>query len=361
MDVDRLGRPGNRDHRREGSEHASKDDVADRRFHHGGLLNALDDRTGAEGKSRSIFSPIGASTVLHGAHLAIGATMTRLRPLLLLPLLAIAACQTQRKPLTGYDTPPPGILLSQTSGSTLMIWPIFDLSPDAQQIFEPRLNDQGTVMVTSDEGFYDYSKFYLGGWTAGWADSLRGVPGGTYVVELDDDSGQSWGKSAPLPVPASENLADPSDQPPAVIFAHFGDQVGSWTIDPSTKDSDPATDEITVTNLIHEDVLVQRCQITAAGPASCTSLGTVSPGADLLTVETMAPSSKADYQALFVSLASDPSQSYERDLVQGIVFGVGGGCQMERIFVHGSRPIPPGLIVRSQFAISTCVGYSTGT
>ena len=152
---------------------------------------------------------------------------------------------------------------------------------------------------------------------------LGRFPAGTYVVELvDEDTGQSWGKSAPLPIP----LSDPSGQLPTVIFAHFDDQVGSWYVDPTTQDSDPATDEITVTNLIHEDVVVQRCLMTAAGPTSCTSVGTVSPGADLLTVETLTTSSPtsatptsscSDCYALFVQLASDASQSYERDLVQG--------------------------------------------
>jgi hypothetical protein len=298
--------------------------------------------------------------------------MTRLRPLLLLPLLAIAACQTQRKPLTGYATPPPGILLNQNEGPSLAIWPIFDLPPE-EQIFRPRLNDQGTVIVTSDEGFYDYSEIYLSGWTGGWSQGLQGVPAGTYVVELDDDNGESWGKSAPLPVPAAVpfNVANPSpSQLPAVIFAHFGDQVGSWTIDPAMQDSDPATDEITVTNLIHEDVVVQRCLMTAAGPTSCTSVRTVSPGADLLTVETLTPapatssptSSCADCYALFVQLASDASQSYERDLVQGTgTFGAGGTCQIERILVHGTRPItsyPPG---STAFAMSSCYGYASGS
>ncbi len=290
--------------------------------------------------------------------------MTRLRPLLLLPLLAIAACQTQRKPLSGYDSPPPGILLNQSEGPSLAIWPIFDLPP-GEQIFRPRLNDQGTVILTSDEGFYDYSDIYLNGWTGGWSQSLQGVPAGTYVVELLDDTGASWGKSAPLPVPAAVpfNLATPpSGQLPAVIFAHFGDQVGSWTIDPAMQDSDPATDEITVTNLLHEDVVVQRCLMTAAGPTSCTSVGTVSPGADLLTVETLAASSTADYHALFVQLASDASQSYERDLVQGTgTFGAGGTCQIERIMVHGTHPImsyPPG---SSAFAMSSCYGYASGS
>ena len=272
--------------------------------------------------------------------------MTRLRPLLLLPLLAIAACQTQRKPLNGYDTPPPGILLSNITGGTVAIWPVFEPPPPAEQSFQPRLNDQGLVQVTSDEGFYDYEKFDMSGWTGGWSQGIRGVPGGTYVVELLDNTGQSWGKSAPLPIPQTD-LTGATAQYPTVIFAHFDDQVGSWTIDPTTQDSDPATDEITVTNLLHEDVVVQRCLVTAAGPTSCTSVGTVSPGADLLTVETLATSSAASsgagYQALLVQLASDPSQSYERDLVQGSGFGFGFGCQIERILVHGTRPLPPGL------------------
>ena len=288
--------------------------------------------------------------------------MTRLRPLLLLPLLAIAACQTQRKPLNGYDTPPPGILLSNSgAGSTVVFWPIFDLPPQ-QQTFQPRLNGQGTVQVTSDEGFYDYATISLAGWTGGWDQWLRGVPGGTYVVELLDDTGQSWGKSAPLPVPPSDDLANPPPQAPAVIFAHFDDQVGTWTIDPSTQDSDPATDEITVTNLLHEDVVVQRCLMAAAGPTSCTSVGTVSPGADLLTVETLATSSSADYHALFVQLASDASQSYERDLVQGSgTFILGEPCQIERILVHGTRSRSPGYPTGSSvFAMSSCYGYGSG-
>jgi hypothetical protein len=144
-----------------------------------------------------------------------------------------------------------------------------------------------------------------------------------------------------------------------VIFAHFGYQVGSWTIDPATQDSDPATDEITVTNLVDEDVVVQRCQMTDAGPTSCTSVGTVSPGADLLTVETLTTSTSA-YQALFIQLASDTSQSFERDLVQGVAEGsyFGANCQIERILVHGTRPVTPGLSASPEFAMSSCYGYA---
>jgi hypothetical protein len=287
--------------------------------------------------------------------------MTRLRPLLLLPLLALAACQTLRKPLNGYSTPPPGLLLDDTNGSTLMIWPIFDLPQQTEQIFQPRLNGQDTVVVTSQEGFYDYAQLYLEGWTGGWSNWLNGIPPDTYVVELVDENGQSYGKSAPLPVPAGTTLGDGSSQLPAVIFTHYDDQAGSWTIDPSMQDSDPATDEITVTNLLGEDVVVQRCLLAAAGPTSCTTVGTVAPGADLNTVETLASaSSVADHQALFVQLASDSSQSYERELVQGGgVFGA--SCQIERILVHGIRSLPAGGPTRTTgFAMSSCYGYSSG-
>ena len=34
-----------------------------------------------------------------------------------------------------------------------------------------------------------------------------------------------------------------------MVFAHFDGKVASWNIDPALQDSDPATDEITVTNL----------------------------------------------------------------------------------------------------------------
>jgi hypothetical protein len=284
--------------------------------------------------------------------------MTRLRPLLLLPLLAIAACETQKKPLSGYDSPPPGIVLD-TDGAEMLLWPIFDLPPELQ-VFQPRLNGQGTVISTSTGvGFYDYDylTFPLMGWTGGFMTGLGSFPVGTYVVELvDENTGQSWGQSAPLPFPPS----DPSGQLPAVIFAHFDDQIGSWYVDPTTQDSDPATDEITVTSLTHEDVVVQRCQMAAAAPTSCTSVGTVSAGADLHTVETLAPNSTGDYQALFVQLASDPSQSYERDLVQAPL-APEKNCQIERIFVHGTRSLPPGQGNVPEFALSTCLGYWKGT
>jgi hypothetical protein len=289
--------------------------------------------------------------------------MTRIRRPLLLPLLAMAACQTQRKPLTGFDTQPPGILLDNATPNTLMMWPIFDLPASPQRIFTPRLNGQNTVIMTSDEGFYDYSKVYLEGWTGGWGDWLRGVPTGTYTVELADETGQSWGTSAPLPVPAPPSSPyDRSYQYPAVIFTHYGNQVGSWTIDPSTQDSDPSTDEITVTNLLAEDVVVQRCLLTSNGPTSCNPVGTVAPGADFSTVETLVSSTSANAQALLIQLASDATQSYQRNLVQGGAnINYGEGCQMERIIVHGTQSIPQGSLSGPVgFAMSSCYGYGNG-
>ena len=145
-----------------------------------------------------------------------------------------------------------------------------------------------------------------------------------------DSAGQSWGKSAPLAVPAGGgNRYDSTVQNPTVVFTHFDDQVGSWNIDPSTQDSDPATDEITVTNLLGEDVAVERCTIAGGNRTACMPLGTVAPQADLRTVETPMASSKTDHPALFIHLASDASQSYQRDLAlgSGVSGSAGPACQ----------------------------------
>ena len=273
--------------------------------------------------------------------------------------LAVAACQTVREPLHGLDRPPPGaIVLDDLAGGSVAIWPIFDL-PQTPQTFRPRLNGQDVVYVTSwEEGFYDYSEWTMQGWTGGWPGSLQDLKPGTYVVELVDSAGQSWGQSAPLAIPA----VGPG-QLPAVVFAHFAGKVAAWNIDPATQDADTATDEITVTNLVDADVVVERCLISSGHPSSCTSVGTVAAGADLLTVETMANvSSKDDHQALVIHLASDASQSYQRDLLQGggnINFGY--TCQMERIVVHGTRQVGYyGPTTGTAFAMSSCYGYQSG-
>jgi hypothetical protein len=292
--------------------------------------------------------------------------MTRPRPFLLLSLLAfvalaIAACATERKPIRGFDKPPPGtIVLDADPGGTVVIWPMF-AGTDGSQTFRARLNSQDAVVVTSQDG-YDYLDWTMqGGWTGGWDDWLTGIPPGTYVVEIVDSAGQSWGKSAPLAVPAGGgHRYDSTGQNPTVVFAHFDDQVGSWNIDPSTQDADTATDEITVTNLLGEDVVVERCTIAGDARTSCTPVGTVAPQADLRTVETPVGSWKSDHLALFIHLASDASQSYQRDLVQGISTAV-STCQIERIFVTGVRQTPSfSPTGTAGFAMSSCFGNSSG-
>jgi hypothetical protein len=292
--------------------------------------------------------------------------MTRARPVSLLPLLAfaaltVAACATERKPIRGFDKPPPGIVLDSDPGGNVLMWTLFDL-PAEPQVFRPRLNGQDTVIVTSQQGFYDYATTTLQGWTGGWEGWIGGIPPGTYTVGIADSAGQSWGESAPLPIPAGDgdNPYISSKQSPAAVLAHFDGQVASWTIDPATQDADAATDEITVTNLLREDVVVERCTIVASERTSCAPVGTVAPQADLHTVETPVASSNADHPGLFIHLASDARQSYQRDLVK-VSGSVGATCQVERILVHGMRPNSSySLTGPAGFAMSTCYGNASG-
>ena len=296
--------------------------------------------------------------------------MTRARaslPLLLTAIvpLAVAACETQRKPLRGFDKPPPGSIVLDSEapgGGAVMLWPMFDLPLEPQQIFRPRLGGQDAVYITSQEdGFYDYAEVSLQGWTAGWTRGLGGVPPGTYIVELVDDSGQSWGQSAPLAIPASADIYS-GVQIPGVVFAHFDGKVASWNIDPALQDAEPATDEITVTSMVAADVVVERCLIASGSPTSCTPVGTVAPGADLHTVETVTGSSEEDHQALLIRLASDASQAYQRDLVEWSGHYGSTNCQIERIIVHGKRSqersTPNGT---PGIAMSSCYGYRSSS
>jgi hypothetical protein len=283
--------------------------------------------------------------------------------------LAVAACDTVKKPIRGYDRQPPGtLLLDDPAGGTVMIWPLFAL-PQTDEMFRLRLDGQDIVYKTTfQDGFvvYDYSDWSLRGWTGGISGSMGAIEPGPHVVELVDSAGQSWGRSAPLAIPAGGDPSQPlTGQFPAVVFANFDGKVGAWNIDPATQDADSATDQITVTNLVDADVVVERCQISSGRSSSCTAVGTVAAGAELLTVETMADvSSKDDHQALVIHLASDGNQSYQRDLIQGggEIFSFGATCQMERIVVHGQRHEgiiygPPGGVV---FAMSSCYGYRSG-
>jgi len=284
--------------------------------------------------------------------------MNRVRPLLLV-LLAIAACQTEKKPLIGFDEPPSGsIVLGFNGMNTVLVWPIFDLSQSEFQIFRFRLDGQDVVNMTSPAGFYDYASLYLYGWTGGYPSSLGGIPSGSHTVEVADGGGQSWGRSAPLLISSGDGFptnASLAPQLPTVVLTHYDGQIGSWTIDPTTQDSDEATDEITVTNLLAEDVVVERCSIAAGERSSCALVGTVAPGADLFTVEQVAGSATADHQALLIHLASDANESHQRDLVPG-ANGRVNNCQMERILVHGKRATVNGI---TGFAMSSCYGYAS--
>jgi len=287
--------------------------------------------------------------------------MNRTRLFLLLPLLAVAACASETKPLTGFDRQPPGSLLLDSSymagNGELNVSTLFTLSTPQQ--FRVLLNGQDAV--TSSAGFYDYFTFSLQGWTGNISYTVAGIPPATYVVELVDSGGQSWGQSPPLSIPAFNgdvNPGDPMHQLPTVLFVNYNGHAGTWALDTAMQDADLATDEITVTNLISEDVIVERCLIASGSRTSCTPVGTVAPGADLSTVETLmsfptGTSFTGDHQALFVHPASDANQSYQRDLVQ--MSADIGACEMEHIFFLGARPLfddVPGS--PTVFATSSC-------
>jgi hypothetical protein len=298
-------------------------------------------------------------------HLLAEVVLLRGRDRFVVLALAAPACDTVKKPIRGFDEPPPGsIVLDDEDGGMVTVWPLFDL-PQTEQVFHPRLDGREVVHRISDQAFYYSPDWVLQGWTGGWNGWIEGIEPGTHVVGLVDGAGQSWGQSAPLAVPAGGKLGSASGQYPAVIFAHFDGTVSAWNVDPATQDGDMATDEITVTNLVDADVVVERCLISSGHSSSCTSVGTVAAGAELLTVEKMADVSSKDddYQALVVHLASDAGQSYQRDLIRGGGhFNFGSTCQVERIVFHGTRQGggPYGPTSGALVAMSSCYGYGSG-
>jgi hypothetical protein len=241
----------------------------------------------------------------------------------------------------------------------VVIWPIFDL-PAEPQTFRPRLDGQDAACQTSDEGFYEYVNWTMQGWTGGWNRSHGLDPAEHYVVELVDSAGNSWGKSAPLAIPAGGGPYSPSGQIPGVVFANFDGQTGSWNIDPATQDADTATDEITVTNLLGADVVVERCTIADGErpPAR--------PSAPSRRTPTCArsrprwPRRRPTTRPPSFHLASDASQSYQRDLVQGADnFGFGLPDRADPRPRHATDPrySPTGT---TGFAMSTATGTGMG-
>ena len=191
-------------------------------------------------------------------------------PLLLLGIttLAAAACATERKPTHRVRPSAAGVDRARQRRrgrrGSLMLWPMFDLPIDPpQQIFRPRLGGQDAVVVTSQEGFYDYSSCsFRVGRRAGTAGSRGSLPAPTswswwMPPARAGASRRRWRLSAgPIIYTAALQI-------PAVIFAHFDGKVASWNVDPALQDSDTATDEITVTNMADEDVVVERCMVVS--------------------------------------------------------------------------------------------------
>src|SRR5262249_6951257 len=98
----------------------------------------------------------------------IGAIMnrTRIAPLLL-PLLVVAACQTDKKPLIGFDKQPDGSILQinnlNAPNGMFLTWPVFAM--DRQETFRIRLNGQDLV-YSYIPGYYDFQEWTMGpGWT----------------------------------------------------------------------------------------------------------------------------------------------------------------------------------------------------
>jgi len=270
-----------------------------------------------------------------------------LLPLLPLLSLAIAACGTKNVPLFGSDTQPDGTLLLQGTAG-FQIEAVMDL--DAPQSFRLRFNGQYGVYALSagpggSQGPYDYLKVDVSEWIAGPVGYPQ-IPPDTYVVELVDASGTTWGQTPPITVHARNGVS----QLATIIFVHLDGRDATWVLDPSMQDSDPATMETTVSNLSHEDVTVERCQLpgAAGGARTCTSLGSAAPGADFQTVETFTATGTGTTTAAVSALRVG---SYERSLAAPTL----GACELERIVVTGTRTLRNG--ATPPFAMSACNAF----
>ncbi len=263
--------------------------------------------------------------------------MNRVPALLPVLSLAIAACSTENVALFGSDKQPDGSLLLQ-GNAAFRLEAVMQL--DTPQTFRFRFNGQYGVVSLGTGGPYDYLKVEVREWIAGTAGYAQ-VPPGTYVVEMVDASGTSWGQSPPIAA-QSRNAT--------IIFVHLDGQAATWVIDPATQDADPATMETTVSNLSGEDVTVRRCQVSSSidsvgSEQACTALGSAAAGADFHTVETISTNTMATLvPALLVG-------SYQRLLVGSTP----AECQLERIVVMGMRTLPSGADTR--FAMSACNGF----
>ena len=181
------------------------------------------------------------------------------------------------------------------------------------------------------------------------------------MLELVDSAGQSWGQAPPLTIPPGADFSNFLVELPAVIFTHYEGQGGSWTVDPTLQDADTATDEITVTNLIDEDVAVERCRSRRppAGPPA-------RPSAPSGREPTSSPSRRwRPRRRATTRPSSSTPQATPASHTSGILVQksgtFGASCQMERILVHGRRaafPYSPDPF--TELAMSSCYGYQSG-
>jgi hypothetical protein len=267
--------------------------------------------------------------------------MKRNRVLALLPLFSLVAvaCSTKNVPLVGFDKQPDGTLLLQGS-AILNVQAV--ISVDTPEVFRLRFNGKYGVTAWAagpggSAGPFEYLEIPVDEWMSGIL-AYTQVPPDTYVVELVDAAGNVWGVTPPLDVQSAS-----IGQPVTAIFVHLDGRDTTWVIDPATQDADPTTLETTVSNLSAADVVVQHCQSAGTRPGTetgCSALGTIAPGSDFDTVETL---TMALSTTMLPALVIGPFQRTLSSVIQ---------CQIDRIVVTGTRTLRNG--ATTSFAVSTC-------
>ncbi len=267
--------------------------------------------------------------------------MNRPLALLLLPLLplALAACSTKNVPLVGYNQPPDGTL-PLDGDVPLTIEAAMEL--DMPHTFRFRFNGRYGVQQVVTGGSWVYLEADVEEW-AGGSIAYGLIPAGVYTVEMVDESGTTWAQTPPITIQQLSGTSGPG----AVIFVHLDGVQETWIVDQAAQDADPATLEATISNLSGVDAPVARCQLAggfagAGSPQDCTSLGTVAPGADFQTIQTLTTdTTPTTFPILSVG-------SFQESLVRPGY----GGCQIDRIVVTGTRTLRDGS--QTGYAFSAC-------
>jgi hypothetical protein len=302
--------------------------------------NDLDDRERILGKTALHFPPTEPAPSQSLKERQLEPAMNRALALLL--PLALTACSTKNVPLVGYDQPPDGTL-PLDGDAPLSIEAAMEL--DMPHTFRFRFNGKYGVQRVATGGSWVYLEAEVKEWVAG-SIAYGLAPSGVYTVEMIDESGTTWGQSSPITVQKTGSFRGLT-----IIFVHLDGVQKTWVLDQSTRDADPATLEVTISNLSSADVPVARCQIDsrtggAPGPQDCTSLGTVAPGADLQTIEMLT----TDTMATFAPILSVGST-----LESLASSGFAGNCQVDRIVVTGVRTLRDGS--STPYAFSACQGF----